>query len=67
MVSRDFDMYGQPRCGVVALSRVVSLCPLSPVFDGPCDQNITSEMSLDTFTNFWVNHYSSRVYYQLLQ
>ena len=66
-VLKDLDMHQQPQCGVVPLSRIVGLCPLSPVFEGPCDPTITSATSLDTFSEFWVNHYSSRIYYQLLQ
>ena len=66
-VSKELDMQGRQRCGIVGLSQIVALCPLSPVFDSPCEPSITALISLDTFSEFWVNHYASRDYFQLLR
>lgn len=65
-VCKEVDSSGNPRVGVVDLSRIVALCPLMPVVEGNCP-SVWSGMSLDHFNKFFINHYSSHSNYRRLQ
>jgi hypothetical protein len=66
-VSKDLDMHGAWKAVVVDLNRIVDICPLSPVFDGPCDLDITSETAKFHFDRYFINAYASHNHFRRLR
>ncbi len=63
-VTQEFDMHRRRKAGIIELSRIKGECPLSPVFGETCDPEIISETCFDRISTFYINPYSSHIFFR---
>ncbi len=56
-------MWGHCKAGIIKLSQIKGICPLAPVLGEACDPEIVSENCFDKISMFYINPYSSHMFF----
>ena len=56
-VHQEFDMNGVHKSRVIELSCIKALCPLSPLIEGDCPQDLVADICFSVISKYHINPY----------